>query len=749
MRGVCFLGLMVAFLSLLGCSKKKSTVPMTVVVAPKPLPDPNQEAGERVQREVALGYLIAGVSAVDALTGEDLDGDGEADLERLVFDTQLRLQQLILARQLGIGFGQEYLKTEQARRFTGVNGQVNAVMHEAFLEKTLPNSGLTMADWDRFVANEMALTHLHQLVSLVGVLLPGRVAHELYMRDHEVLETEIIPFVATNYIKSVTLPPNALPVYYTSHPNRYRPPLQLSLVQVRIPFALFEKESKQPVAGVEESVIKIYQQRGAEAFKGDDGKPLPVADAYQKLRSMLLAQRRISSLVSEVQKGVNENVTRLREVLAQDQAKPPLKLEEITVSVGANVPEPLRVALRTVEPLSVGALAADPVFEDDAVSLVGLVKRVQPPLPSFADLKPTQRVALQEDYLAEKSWEIANAHGRGFYQILTDRMARGESLANVVSSASLRPLALPPFTLAQAAWPKARKFPAIGIDVAQESAHALLSASTPTVGAFVTQPWGGFIMHLKKREPVPAVKLAKEYPGYRKLLEAQGLNATQQPSAQISMGSVLMPGPPGWFLPELERLRLALFVELKEKSVAHAQAVAAARQRLQSWSTPFGAETLAIATQLPPGALKANNSLLKLSLSTNAVKSGAWLQLAMEHPQTSAARRARLLGAVAFYSEGKSNEAGEQFASLMTVIDPLTPIAQLGYAVCLDDQNDPRSVAAYRKVIATNPRHLASVIAYLGLAALEKRPDLCQEVIKNDVVGYWARLADGLLQRLR
>ena len=257
MRGACFLGLMLVVVGLPSCGKKKPPA-STVVVAPKPPPDPNQEAGERVQREVEVGYLYAGIPAVNALPGEDLDGDGTNDLDRLTFDTQLRLQQLILARQLGIGFGREHLKAEQARRFTGADGRVNTLMHQVFLEETLPNSGLTVVDWDRFVANEMALTHLHQLVSLTGVLLPGRVAHELFMRDHEVFETEIVRFVATNYVKSVAISSNALPAYYTNHINRYRPPVQLGLVRVRIPFSLFEGTSKQPVAEVEESVKKIY-----------------------------------------------------------------------------------------------------------------------------------------------------------------------------------------------------------------------------------------------------------------------------------------------------------------------------------------------------------------------------------------------------------------------------------------------------------------------------------------------------------
>ena len=749
MRVACFLGLILVVLGVPGCGKKKPSA-STTVTAPNPPPDPNQEVGERVQREVALGYLIAGVPAVNALPGEDLDGDGEADLDRLTFDTQLRLQQLIFARQLDIGFGREHLKAEQARRFTGANGEVNSAMHQAFLEKTLPNSGLTAADWDRFVANEMALAHLHQLVSLTGVLLPSRVAHELFMRDHEIFETEVVPFVATNYVKSVSLPPNALSAYYTNHLNRYRPPIQLGLVRVRIPFSLFEKESKQPTTEVEESVKKIYQQRGAEAFKGDDGKPLSVDDAYQRLRRMLLAQRRIAGLGKEIRKGVKEDVARLREVMAQDQAKPKLKLEEINVSARAIEPDSLRIAVRAVESLSMGALATGPVFEGDAVSLVGLVKRVQPAPPRFADLTPTQHVVIRRDYIAAKSREIANTRGRGFHQLLTNRMARGESLTSVVASADLKPVALPPFILAQTAWPKARILPVIGIDVAQESVHSLLHKSAPTVGAFVKQPWGGFIMHLKKRKPVAAVTLDTELPGYRKLLRAQGSNAARQPSAQISGGAMLVPGPPGWFLPELERLRLALFVEIKGNSAVHARAVAAARKRLQGWPESLGTETSAAGTEISPETLKADDVLLQLSLSTNVVKPGAWLQVAKRHPQTPAARRARLLGAVAFFNEDQPKEAGEHFASLINVADQLTPVAQLGLAVCLDDDEDLTAAAvAYRKTIATNPRHLAAVVARLGLAALEKQPDLCQEVSKTDPVGYWARLADGLRQRLR
>ena len=97
MWGACFLGLMLVVLGMPGCSKKKPPE-LPNVATPTSPPDPNQEAGERVQREVMLGYLIAGTPAVDALPGEDLDGDGTEDLGRLAFDTQLRLQQLILAR---------------------------------------------------------------------------------------------------------------------------------------------------------------------------------------------------------------------------------------------------------------------------------------------------------------------------------------------------------------------------------------------------------------------------------------------------------------------------------------------------------------------------------------------------------------------------------------------------------------------------------------------------------------------------
>lgn len=749
MRGAYFLGLILVVLGVAGCGKKKPPAPPPAAVPPTPS-NPNREAGERVQREVALGYLIAGVPAVNELPGEDLDGDGAVDVGRMAFDTQLRLQQLILARRLGIGFGREQLKSEQARRFTGADGRANAAQHQAFLEKTLPANGLAVADWDRFVANEMALAHLHQLMSLTGVLLPGRVARELFARDHELFEAEIIPFASTNHVKSVAVPPNALPAFYTNNLNRYRPAEQLDMVRVRIPFSLFEEVARQPVAGLEESVRTIYKQRGASAFKDKAGQQLPVAEAHQRLRRMLLARRRFAVLAEEILKSTKVDVARLRKVLAGDAAKPKLSLEEVTIPARGEVPRPLRLAVRAVEKLPPGALAADPVFEDGALSLVGLVRRVQPPLPPFGGLSPAQRDAIREDYVAEKSWEAARNRGRGFHQLLANRMARGESLAKVAASAALKPVALPDFTLSQTAWPKSRISPAISLGVAQESVHTLLSQPAPAVGAFVPQPWGGFILHLKKRAPVANSAAAKEFTGYRKLLRTEGLSAARQLSVQPHGRTELAPGPPGWYLRDWERLRLAMFVELKNNSSAHAKAVTAARARLQDWPGLLGEETSANAPEFSAKAVAANDAVLQLSLSTNVVKSSDWMQLAVTHADTPAARRARLLGAVAFYAEDKPKEAAGHFAKLTEVApaDPLTPVARLGYAVALDEQGDPGAAAAYRAAIAANPRHLAAVIARLGLAALEKNPVLCQEVVESDPVGYWARLAGGLRQQI-
>ena len=751
MRGACFLGLILVVLGVAGCGKKKPPAAPPVAV-PQPPIDPNREAGERVQREVALGYLIAGIPEVDALPGEDLDGDGAVDVGRLAFDTQLRLQKLILARRLGIGFGREQLKAEQARRFTGADGRANAALHQAFLEKTLPSNGLAVADWDRFVANEMALAHLHQLMSLTGVLLPGRVARQLFARDHEVFEAEIIPFAATNHVKSVVLPPNALPAFYTNHLNRYRPADRLDLVWVRIPFMLFNEVSREPVAGLEESVRTIYKQRGASAFKDKAGKQLSPAAAHQQLRRMLLARRRFAALAKEIQKSTKVDVARLRIVLAADTAKPKLKLEEVTTPAVGAVAGPLRAAARAVENLPPGSLAADPVFEDGALSLVGLVRRVQLPLPPFGGLSLVQREAIRDDYVMEKSWEAASNRGRGFHQLLTNRMARGEALAKVAASAALKPVALPAFTLAKTAWAKTRIPPAIGLGVAQESVHALLARPVPAVGAFVSRPWGGFILHLKKRMPVADPARAKEFPSYRELLRTEGLAAARQPSVQPHGRMALAPGPPGWYLRDWERLRLAMFVELKNESSAHAKAVAAARKRLQDWPGLLGEETSANAPAFSSKAVAANDAVLQLSLSTNVVKSADWLKLAVAHADTPAGRRARLLGAVALYAEDKHQAAAGHFAKLAEpgAADPLTPIARLGYAVALDEQGSSlAAAAAYREAIAVSPRHLAAVIARLGLAALENNTDLCQEVVESDPVGYWARLAGGLRQQMR
>ncbi|MBL68526.1 MAG: hypothetical protein CMO74_08795 [Verrucomicrobiales bacterium] len=742
MRGACLLLVFVFWIS--GCGDKKEEAPKPQAKPPKVAPaNPNQQAGERVQREVRLGYLTLGVTDVDALPGEDLDGDGTADLSRLEFDTQVRLQQLILARQLGIGFGHDVLKAEQARRFTTSDGKVNTTGHQRFLEQILPANGLTVEDWDRFVANELALIHMNKLMSLAGALLPGRVVGELFARDHEEFGAEVIRFPSTNHVADIQATPAALEAFYNKNLKLFRLPEQLEVVRVRIPFSLYEEVSQKPLESLEKSVRAIYKERGAEVFKDKDGKPLPAEEVYPKIRRMLLAQRRFNVISAEVLKGVKSDVARLRAVMAADKAEPKLEVEGLTLAVGSG---PVARMAASLEP---GQLASGAVYEEDALSLVGLARRFQPPTPKFSDLGAERLKVIRAEFVTEQAQQAAVKRGRGFYQMLTNRMAKGETIEAVAASVKLEVESLPSFALADLEWPKSPIQQPVSIGVAQAAANALLHGSAPAVGEFVPQPWGGFILHLKTRTPPTPEVSRDKFKGYREELLAGGLAAARQPGVHSPAGYSVAPGPRGWFLSEWERLRLAFFVDLKGGDASQANAVTAARQRLREWPEPLGAETLSAPAALPGESLAANDALLRTGISTNVIPAATWLKMADSHPGTAAARRAALIGAVTLYRTGKPAEAASHFEALASAkVDPLTPVARLGLAVCLDSQDDPGTSDAYRRVIKDHPHGLPGVIARLGLAAREQDSKLCQEVIETDPVGYWARLASGLRQRL-
>jgi predicted negative regulator of RcsB-dependent stress response len=109
----------------------------------------------------------------------------------------------------------------------------------------------------------------------------------------------------------------------------------------------------------------------------------------------------------------------------------------------------------------------------------------------------------------------------------------------------------------------------------------------------------------------------------------------------------------------------------------------------------------------------------------NAAEPGAqaFLQVASAHPGTSAAGRALLFAADAFFRENKYAEAKAQFENFLRdyTDHPLAPTAGLGVAACLDSMDKTNeALAAYQDVVNRFAGTVVVAQAKLGLARLHE-----------------------------
>jgi TolA-binding protein len=132
--------------------------------------------------------------------------------------------------------------------------------------------------------------------------------------------------------------------------------------------------------------------------------------------------------------------------------------------------------------------------------------------------------------------------------------------------------------------------------------------------------------------------------------------------------------------------------------------------------------------------INASSELLGLRVAlnpaTNAVppQPAALLKIANDFSGTSAAERARLLAATAFFTEGKYSDAEREFSAFTREFpsSPWVSTAAYGVACAQEAQNKPDAVASYQNVATAHANSPVGDDAKLALARIHesrKQPD--------------------------
>lgn len=132
--------------------------------------------------------------------------------------------------------------------------------------------------------------------------------------------------------------------------------------------------------------------------------------------------------------------------------------------------------------------------------------------------------------------------------------------------------------------------------------------------------------------------------------------------------------------------------------------------------------------------IKASGQLLALKAAlnppTNTVppQASAFLKIAQDFNGTTAAERARVLAAAAYFTEGKYSEAEAEFSKFIKDFpaSPWAPSASYGIASAQEAQNEVEAIASYQNVATSHANAVVADDAKLALARIHvarKQPD--------------------------
>ena len=183
--------------------------------------------GEPVKREALvqayadarLGYFLS--------TGQWPDRDERARMFGFNLEGEAR-QRLLLNHQLkehGIDVGEVAVAQEIKNIFTDPQtGAFNLQRYDSMLKQHFAPVGVSEANFERFLRNELGRQQLTRMFGLSGKLISERAADGFYRRENESALTEFVFLANSNNLAKVKLDEPLLRAYHTNNLATYRIP---------------------------------------------------------------------------------------------------------------------------------------------------------------------------------------------------------------------------------------------------------------------------------------------------------------------------------------------------------------------------------------------------------------------------------------------------------------------------------------------------------------------------------------------
>jgi hypothetical protein len=442
-------------------------------------------------------------------------------------ETYVRLLLTAKARSLGIHVTDEatVAAANDMLRSMGRNGQ--AVPMSEFLERILAPNGLTAADYQRFVADDLMIEQLVQALGLPGGLIPPQQAGQLYDREHQEVSAQAVFFSASNYLGQVTVTPAAVSQFYTNYMAHYRLPdrVQINYLAYDLTNFMAAAELKAGKTNLDNEVETYFNQHGLDSVP-DAKTP---EEARAKIRQSYLRQGAAQLAAEEARTFVD--VLFRMEPVSLDNFVTLARKNGLTVHTTAPFSEtdgPLEFSappdlISTAFKLNADSPFSKPIAGTDAIYVIGLAAQLPSEVPPFDQIHNRVTEDLQYSEAAFK----ARTDGTNFYYSASVQIAAGSTFAKAALNSGQAPVALEPFSLGSKEVPEAEGHAEVG-----QVKQAAFTTAPGHLSPFMATADGGFILFVQSMLPVDEAAKTAEMPQFlsqlRRSRETEAFNVWLQ-----------------------------------------------------------------------------------------------------------------------------------------------------------------------------------------------------------------------------
>lgn len=366
------------------------------------------------------------------------------DVERETYNRLLIIQK---AAEMGIRISDDVAARAASERLRLIN-RGEPVPLAAFETQVLAQERLTLADFERFVRNDIAVQQLISTIGGSGQLVPLPEIEALYRRDHQEVSAQVAFFHASNNLASIVVTATNVAEFYTNQQARYRLPERLQLSVVRFPISNYLAQAGQEFTNLTEMVESNMLELGtnyAQFGATPEAAMEKVREELLKRAALNLAGTAAKDFDNQLYDAANKApFTPETFVLIATQAK---LSPEVTLPFSRNeAPAGLDVTadfVRRAYNLTPDEPLTEPLLGENHIYVIAFNKRLPSEQPSFDSI----REKVTSDYRFIEAAMKAQKQAMDFHAVATNGLAAGKSFAELCEPLGVAPVSVTPFSL--------------------------------------------------------------------------------------------------------------------------------------------------------------------------------------------------------------------------------------------------------------------------------------------------------------